>query len=242
MEPRLQAFIISLPSRTDRRRDFEKAWDASSLGDFIDVQFIPAVEIKAEITGPARIACCDIACAVSHRRAVAMAAARGLEAVLVLEDDAAPEVLHNLRAFLTVTLRAVNLPWHTVNLGGCSAQWRPATPALRQTPVPGAPGIFQVKGMVTTHAILYHRRVYDDILISVPSETEFANAANSLLTCRPYDQWLASHGVMLTGEVPFFVQSGACSDILGVPHGCSIAELIRDTYRRLAYKRNAVPV
>ena len=229
-QPRLQAFVISLPAREDRRRAFSKAWDASACGSAADARFIPGIAIPDHITGYARMALCDMACAVSHRRAVATAAAAGLESVLVLEDDAEPEEGADLAGFLA---RLANAPagWDTVNLGGCTAQWRPATPALQVERV-GKDWSY-VRGMVTTHAILYHRMIYDDVLASVPDDEEFANTANGFNSCRPYDQWLGSHGRMLTGNHPLFVQSGSCSDILGVPHGTSIAKLIRDTYQTI---------
>ena len=227
---RLKAFCISLPSRADRRKDLDAAWDASGLNQFIDLEFIPGVQISPSIQGPQRVALCDLACAASHRRAIAMAAAEDAEGVLVLEDDAVPVNSDQLHDFLFKTL-AKAPHWNTVNLGGCRANWRPATPALRFTEHAGGQ-LFTVRGMVTTHAILYHRNVFDDVLVSVPCETEIAAGAIPP-TCRPYDQWLASHGTMLTGCRPYFVQSGRSSDILGMPHGQDIAALIHDTYARL---------
>jgi len=227
---RLKAFCISLPSRADRRKDLDAAWDASGLNQFIDLEFIPGVQISPSIQGPQRVALCDLACAASHRRAIAMAAAEDAEGVLVLEDDAVPVNSDQLHDFLFKTL-AKAPHWNTVNLGGCRANWRPATPALRFTEHAGGQ-LFTVRGMVTTHAILYHRNVFDDVLVSVPCETEIASGAIPH-TCRPDDQWLASHGTMLTGCRPYFVQSGSSSDILGMPHGQDIAALIHDTYARL---------
>lgn len=227
---KLKAFCISLPNRGDRRKELDAAWDASGLNAFIDLEFIPGVQISPNIQGPQRVAFCDLACAASHRRAIAMAAAEEYEGVLVLEDDAVPTNSDQLHDFLFKTL-AKAPHWNTVNLGGCRANWRPATPALRFTEHAGGQ-LFTVRGMVTTHAILYHYNVFDDVLVSVPCETEIASGAIPH-TCRPYDQWLASHGTMLTGCRPYFVQSGSSSDILGMPHGQDIAALIHDTYARL---------
>jgi hypothetical protein len=227
---KLKAFCISLPKRADRRKDLDAAWDASGLNAIFDLEFIPGVQISPNIQGPQRVALCDLACAASHRRAIAMAAAEDAEGVLVLEDDAVPVNSRQLHDFLFTTL-AKAPHWNTVNLGGCRANWRPATPALRFSAHEGGE-LFTVRGMVTTHAILYHRNVYDDVLVSVPCETEIASGAIPP-TCRPYDQWLASHGTMLTGCRPYFVQSGSSSDILGMPHGQDIAALIQDTYARL---------
>lgn len=236
---RLKAFSISLPSREDRRKDLDAAWDASGLNAFIDLEFIPGVQISPNIQGPQRVALCDLACAASHRRAIAMAAAEDVEGVLVLEDDAVPVNADQLHDFLFRTL-AKAPHWNTVNLGGCRANWRPATPALRFTEHAGGQ-LFTVRGMVTTHAILYHRNVFDDVLVSVPCETEIASGAIPH-TCRPYDQWLASHGTMLTGCRPYFVQSGSSSDILGMPHGQDIAALIQDTYVRLRASSQVTPL
>lgn len=227
----LRAFVISLPKRDDRRKEFEAAWKASECGKAIDWEYLPAVEVPAHIGGQHRVGLCDLACAISHRKAVAMAQAAGLEAVIVFEDDAIPRNSEKLADFLFLTLPKSTSGWNTVNLGGCSAQWRPATPSLRFERQ--APGLFRVRGMVTTHAILYHRNVYDDILAAVPTEEEFRLTTGDLVTTRPYDQWLGSHGVMLTGEIPYFVQSGSTSDILGGPHNCSVSDLIEKTYETL---------
>lgn len=228
---RLLTLCITLPERQDRRDEFTKHWDKTRLGELLDLEFIPGVVIDKRIQGPQRIAFCDLACAASHRRAIAIAAAADAEGVLVLEDDAIPRNMSDLPGFLTQTLAKHPHPWDTVNLGGCYANWRPATPLLRFHPHAGGQ-LFTVRGMVTTHAILYHRRVFDDVLASVASEEELASGFMPQ-TSRPYDQWLASHGTMLTGHQPYFVQSGSTSDILGVPHGTNIEDLIESTYARL---------
>jgi hypothetical protein len=236
MARRLQAFCISLEGREDRRREFSAAWSKLKGQEQIALQFIPGVEIPAHITGQTRISLCDMACAMGHRKAVAIAQARGQDVCLVLEDDALPLAGADLMRFMDGSLATTTLPWHSVNLGGCSAQWRPSTPRLRAARV--APGLIRVKGMVTTHAILYHARMFDDVMCSVPTETEFANFANMLTNPRPYDQWLASYGLQLTPDAPLFTQSGSSSDILGTPHGVSVHDLIMKTYEHI---RTVVP-
>ena len=235
----LSAFVISLPKRNDRRKEFESAWNASHCGKAISYEYLPALEVPDHITGQARVGLCDLACAISHRKAVALAQAANLEGVIVFEDDAVPRNDERLAEFLFVTLAKAPAGWNTVNLGGCSAQWRPATPALRFERQ--APGLFRVRGMVTTHAILYHKNVYDEVLASVPTEEEFRMATGDIITTRPYDQWLGSHGVMLTGEIPYFVQSGSTSDIIGCPHNSSVSDLIEKTYETLRNSPNGPP-
>lgn len=233
---RLQAFCITLERREDRRKEFLSAWNRYIDSSQIALQFILAVEPPSAFTGPGSMPFRDLACGISHRKAIALAAARQQDVVLVLEDDALPVEERSLLKFMDTVLTAYGEAWHTVNLGGCNAQWRPATPKLRASQV--AQDLFLVKGMVTTHAVLYHERSYADILCSVPTEVEFANFAGMLINPRPYDQWLAGYGTMLTGRYPLFVQSGSSSDILGVPHGTSITDLINGTYDSI---RNACP-
>lgn len=233
-------FCISLPKRGDRRDALKKEWRHKGFAMALPspLEFVEGVQIADNLKGPPRIAAADMACAIAHRNAVERAAAMDAEAVLVLEDDALPAASSAaLGQFLFNTLRGVTVGWDTVNLGGCSAQWRPATPMLRWERI--SDEVFRVQGMVTTHAIVYHRRVFADILCAVPSEEEVRSTGFGVRTSRPYDQWLASHGTMLTGAVPYFVQSGSTSDILGVPHGVDIAELIHSTYARL---RSSAPV
>ncbi len=230
----LPVFCISLPARSDRRDALRTAWQHGGfdLSLPMPLHFIEGVRIAENLKGPARIAAADMACAIAHRNAVERAATMDAEAVLVLEDDAVPAASSAaLSDFLFKVLPKVSQGWETVNLGGCSAQWRPATPMLRWERL--TDDVFRVKGMVTTHAIVYHRRVFADVLCAVPSEDEVRRTGFGVRSSRPYDQWLASHGTMLTGSVPYFVQSGSTSDILGVPHGVNIADLIHATYARL---------
>lgn len=231
---KVPALVISLPHRQDRRDAFKAAWDKAKLDGVLLAQFIPGLVVPQTVKPPFRVALCDMACAVSHRRAVAMAAAKGWDRVLVLEDDAVPCVDGSVLAeFLSLTLSETRVEWDTVNLGGCSAQWRPATPRLRSADLPDSSKLYRVRGMVTTHTILYSWRAYESVLASVPDDHEFATLANSVTTARPYDQWLGSHGTMLTGTLPLFTQSGSDSDIIGVPHHTSVAEQITKTYQEL---------
>ncbi len=234
---RLQAFVVSLPAREDRRQTLREWWSRMPDAAHCALQFIPGVEVPAVFTGYARVAKCDLACAMGHRKAVALAEAQGLDVVLVLEDDAQWLPPASLLDFMTGPL-AQYQGWHTCNLGGCNAQWRPASPTLRAGRI--LPGLMAVKGMVTTHAVLYHKRSFEDILCAIPTEQEIlGNYGTELTNPRPFDQWLSSYGVQVTPDAPIFSQSGSTSDILGVPHGVSIDGLIKETYERL---RNTVPV
>ncbi|MFI9404310.1 hypothetical protein [Nocardia sp. NPDC052316] len=111
----------------------------------------------------------QLGCALSHRSAVAMARARGLESILVFEDDAvflngATWVLRHSVAELRQT------PWRLFYLGGFYLN-KPN--ALRtDCPVAGATFLRHAPGLVTTHAIAYHERIYDQILNELPSTPE----------------------------------------------------------------------
>lgn len=231
---KLRAFAISLPHQRARRDTFLSWWHGRGYEQQFSLEFLPAVSISPSLTGQQRVSAADSACAASHRAAVATALAEDLEGCIVFEDDAEAEVDGSeLFEFITGALAQVRSAWHTVNLGGCMAQWRPATPRLRATLV--APGVAAVRGMVSTHAILYHRRVFEDVLAAVPSAAEITTRGGCFITGRPYDQWLAGHGTMLTGMKPFITQSGATSDILGMPHHVKVRDLIEQTYERIRH-------
>jgi glycosyl transferase family 25 len=95
--PKMRTFVINLPRATDRRASIQAQLDASEL----DYELVEAVEGRA-LSAEERARLVDktaverfpdwltpgaIGCALSHRRALELAAATG-EVSLVLEDDA----------------------------------------------------------------------------------------------------------------------------------------------------------
>ncbi|WP_345494285.1 hypothetical protein [Nocardia callitridis] len=109
----------------------------------------------------------QLGCALSHRRAIAMAQRRGLDSILVFEDDAV-----FLRGTKWVLRRSVEelmgVPWKLFYLGG----FYNTHPIGGDAPVSGASFLRHASGMVTTHAVAYHREVFEQILADLPEEPE----------------------------------------------------------------------
>ncbi len=97
-----------------------------------------------------------VGCTLSHRAIVEDADARGLENVLVFEDDAlfVPDTLSHLRAS-TRELRS--LAWRVFYLGG--HRW-----GTTIEPVDGYGHLGHARQLTCTHAVAYHRRAFPDLL------------------------------------------------------------------------------
>lgn len=131
-----------------------------ALGIEAQVQRLPAVRTSERY---------QLGCALSHRTAVAMAHERGLESILVFEDDAvfldgATWVLRH-----SVT-ELFDRPWKLFYLGGFYLDKPNALAADR--PPSGAAFLRHAPGLVTTHAIAYHENVYEQILDELPTTPE----------------------------------------------------------------------
>ena len=227
------AVVISLASRRDRLNAFLERWNGSWLCKaFGGITVMHAVE-PPDAGAKSDVGCREMACAVSHRTAVASAYASGLQRIAVFEDDAypGPEPSGLMQALDSET------KWQVCNLGGCKAQWRVATPSLRAVRLSAE--LLEVKGMVTTHAIIYNATVFEEILTAVPSAAEYAVKARGLVAPRAYDQWLGSLPGYVTGNAAHVLQDGSTSDILAMPHGQRIDSLIQETYEHL---RRTCPV
>lgn len=106
-----------------------------------------------------------IGCALSHRRAIQYAQARGWSEVLVLEDDA---VFLPQRAAALQPLSHLPVDAEIVYLGGYRGIQYTAAPT-------GVPGLLRVHGgLTTTHALLYRERVYASVLEYIPSTVDEA--------------------------------------------------------------------
>ncbi|WP_433579232.1 glycosyltransferase family 25 protein [Nocardia brasiliensis] len=132
----------------------------AALGIAEKIQRLPAVRTSERY---------QLGCALSHRNAVAMARERGLESILVFEDDAvflngATWVLrHSVRELLETS-------WKLFYLGGFYLNKPDALHADR--PASGAGFLRHAPGLVTTHAIAYHESVFDQILGALPATPE----------------------------------------------------------------------
>jgi Glycosyl transferase family 2/Glycosyltransferase family 25 (LPS biosynthesis protein) len=122
-----------------------------------------------------------IGCGLSHRAVIAEAKAQGLENVLVFEDDVrfTSDALCGLRQALD-ELRGRE--WSLLYLGAC--RWNRETP-----PLPGCRRLALAGPVTCTHAVAYHRSVFDRILNDVPNES--AGMERWLQIHRGIDQYYA---------------------------------------------------
>jgi hypothetical protein len=108
--------------------------------------------------------CHDIGCALSHRRIIDAAHQQGLDNVLVLEDDAV--FLEGTRWCLRRSLDELALQtWDVLYLGG--HRWGATYPRA-----PGCDHLELPTGLTCSHAVAYHRPVYERILADVPDTPE----------------------------------------------------------------------
>lgn len=147
-----------------------------------------------------------VGCTLSHRAIVEDADARGLDNVLIFEDDAlfVPDTLHHLRA----SIRELgSVPWRVFYLGG--HRW-----GTDIDPVDGCQHLGHARQLTCTHAVAYHRRVFQDVLRGIPAdETTMRQtwkrqyAIDQFLLTRVGDRFVslpvvASQGSILDQEAP----------------------------------------
>ena len=145
------SLVISLGD-SDRRARFDRECG----------RFLPGPWSFFEATDTRHLGNPHIGCALSHRRAVEEANRRNWEEVLVFEDDAcfAPRCGHAIEALGQLPADA-----ELVYLGGFRTQ------GYHAEPVDGRPGLSRVRGgLMTTHAVLYRRRVFQRVLDYVPPD------------------------------------------------------------------------
>ena len=122
-----------------------------------------------------------IGCGLSHRAVVEEASRHGLENLLVLEDDVVftTDVIEGLQTALQ-ELRGRE--WKMLYLGAC--RWHQDFP-----PLPGANRLAKAGSVTCTHAVAYHRSIYDRILRDAPGT--YAGMEAWLQTHRGIDQYYA---------------------------------------------------
>lgn len=144
------------------------------LGIASRVRRIPAVDTPENY---------HIGCALSHRRALELARRENLDSVLVFEDDAV--FLQGVTWVLRRCLRELNSQaWSLFYLG--SFDWGGHHFPL----VDGCAYLEAVRGVTATHAIAYHRRVYDYLLAELPDDVVGMRAW--IKTNEAIDQYLAA--------------------------------------------------
>lgn len=150
------AFYINLECRPNRRADFEREFARVGLADYAQrVQAVDATQVDQTQNLHARGA----ACGYSHQKILQIAKDRGLDRVLIFEDDAkfydagGTPGLAIVEAALD-ELQSI-LDWDLFYLGGLP---------YSDDAVQISPHIFRVTRVLTTHAIGVHSRVYDKLL------------------------------------------------------------------------------
>jgi len=146
---------LNLDSRPDRWRQMQRRF--AGLGIAGRVTRIPAVPTAWNH---------HVGCALSHRRAIEYASRRGLDNVLVFEDDTvflqgAPWVLR--RSVRELSRR----PWNLYYLGGYH-QWMGDARPFRLAP--GCSHLEQASGIICAHAIAYNQRIYGRLLTELPAD------------------------------------------------------------------------
>ncbi len=126
----------------------------AALGIDRKVQRIPAVAVTGNY---------HVGCALSHRRAIQKAYDDGMESVLVFEDDAV--FLRGAEWVLRRSLRELaGRTWKAVYLGGYEKVRRPSVFAE------GCTHLAEARGLLGTHAIAYHRHIYERLLSELPGD------------------------------------------------------------------------
>ncbi len=141
-------YCINLDRESQRWSQVTKRFKA--LGILHRIQRFSAVETPENH---------HIGCALSHRTIIQQAAQRGLQHVLVLEDD----VLFHQETLeiLTASLKELKgEAWDILYLGG--VEWRESSPSA------GKNHLVKPKRMTCTHAIAYNARYYDELLGILP--------------------------------------------------------------------------
>jgi hypothetical protein len=114
-----------------------------------------------------------VGCGLSHRSIIHEAHQQGLSNVLVFEDDVL--FTNDVVPGLTTAIEELRgRDWKLFYLGAC--RWNQEFP-----PLPGASRLAQAGAVTCTHAVAYHRSIYDHILHEVPAD------------CTGVENWLKTH-------------------------------------------------
>lgn len=146
---------INLDTRAQR-------WEwLTAQGDFLGFAWL--LERRSAVATPLNH---HIGCAASWRAVIADAQLRGLESVVVLEDDVIfrTDTLDHL-ATLTHELDEWGEPWDLLYLG--------VSPASRHgVAIPGVASFERATRPMTTHAVVVHARAFRRILETVPEDLD----------------------------------------------------------------------
>lgn len=151
-------------------------------------------------------------CALSHRKCIETARARGWRNVLILEDDAVPCNPDAAAGLLHAALTSLK-GGYMLYLG----HTRPVPHGVRQA-VAGAAELWRVDGVLATHAYIVAADAYDELLSRMPTqETVWAWMARYKAVDVYYRDYVAAAGRLPVFSVypNIFFQSGGVSDITG---------------------------
>lgn len=167
--------VINLDKRSDRLDAFGQEFGREALGQTFE-RFAARTASVAEnpvVNG-------RIGCLLSHRGVVEMARDRGLEYVVVFEDDVTlvPGAGQQWRQAIE---RLAGRPWQLLFLGQNTQG-----PVFKEDE-----NLYRVSRSVALHAVVYHRRSYDAILRRLPS-TEAA-ALSFVARHKAVDLFFARH-------------------------------------------------
>jgi len=144
-------------------------------------------------------------CALSHRAAIAEAKRRGLRHVLVAEEDV---VFHDdTNAVVRRALEQLgDTPWDVLYLGGVHRR--------APEPVAGRDALLAPTYVTTSHALVYHSRVFDRLLDEIPG-VEGATL----------DDWMSEY-VAIDQYLPRRIRENALRAFVVTPHVASQPALL----------------
>lgn len=168
-------FVINLDKRTDRLEAFAREFEQKAPG----LAWERFAAIKTEVARNP-VVNGRIGCLLSHRRVVEMARERGLEYAIVFEDDV--ELVQGAgERWARAIEQLEGKPWQLLFLGQntMGPVWKEAD------------HLYRVSRSVALHAVVYHRRSYDEILHRLPN-TE-AESLRFVAKYKAIDLFFARH-------------------------------------------------
>lgn len=153
-------------------------------------------------------------CLLSHRNAIRLAQEKEWRNVLIMEDDAVPEVEEGAMRALARALRELRGKW--VLYLGYSERPRPCGRALWQQ---GGYSLWQISGAIALHAYIVPRSMYAAILAHLPQED--SQVWSWMARHRAIDNWYRNEvsewpGVRVHTILPHLYYQEAFYDASGV--------------------------
>lgn len=186
--------VVSLKDRQDRRDAFSLPWEYEFV---LQDRIINPRLTKGFGTS-------NLGAAAAHRSAIQIAKDRGVDEVLVLEDDAVYIPYMPKGSIGEVTF-----------LGGIKT---PFTSAVKC-----GEGEYSVTNISAAHAVIYRKSIFDKILREIPSNEQVQRITTNL--SQPYEWWLSQH--------PVYFHHSAAFEMLPVDHPAAASETVGNDGRDL---------